>query len=164
LAAVIPAFRGNGYLPPGAHQTAPREVEQRLVEVFPASVTRRALHHDWRARREGIFALVPADMEWVDGSFVSLKLDPADVDVVTFVDGDTLDALSAADKQTFLDLFGSRLRTKLATGCDSFLVIVRPVGHAHRATYDAFAAYWHKWWSRDRAGTEKGYLDVRGDP
>ncbi len=161
---MIPAFRANGYLPPGAHEATAREVEQRLVEVFPASVTRRALHDDWRHRRDAIFAIAAPAMEWVDGSFVSLQLDPGDVDVVTFIDGAALEALSIDDKQAFLDLFASRLRTKLVSGCDSFLAIIRPPGHPDHTASVVYAEYWHQWWSHDRDGVEKGYLDVLGDP
>lgn len=164
FASVIPAFRADGYLPNGAHETTPNEVEQRLVQVFPGSLTRADLFRDWRKRRGDLAALASTQMEWVDGSFVSLKQDPADVDVVTFVDGTVLDAMDLAERQRYLDLFTSRMRTKLATGCDSFLVVIRPPGHAEHATYVAYSNYWHNVWSHDRSGVEKGYLDIRGDP
>ncbi len=134
--------------------------------MFSGSATRTALYRDWRVRREDIFAIAVPDYEWVDGSFVSLKRDPADIDVVTFIDGAVIEALSVDDRKRLLEPFlaVNHLGTKLATGCDGYLVIVRPVGHPERSTYESWADYWNRWWSQDRAGVAKGYLDVRGDP
>jgi hypothetical protein len=161
---VIPAFRADRHLPNGVHETTPNEVEQRLVQVFPGSVTRADLFRGWRRRRGDVAAIAEFAMEWVDGSFVSLKQDPADVDVVTVTDGAVLDALDVATRQRYLDLFASPVRSKLAMGCDSYLLVMRPAGHPGHASYVLQEAYWQKWWSHTRTGVEKGYLDVRGDP
>lgn len=163
-AHVIPPFRADGCLPIGAHETTPAEVEQRLVQVFAGSVTRRGLHDDWRRRRELIFEIVPLEKEWVDGSFVTLKRNPGDVDVISFIQGEAIEALSIEDRKALGAHFNSRLRSKLLFGCDGFLVPIRPPGHPERGNYELMSAHWDRWWSHDRDGVEKGYLDVRGEP
>jgi hypothetical protein len=150
-------------MPNGVHETTAREVEQRLVQAFPASMTRRELHSGWRDRREEIADLIAIESEWVDGSFVSSKRDPGDVDVVTFVDGTVYDNLPTGETKRLDELF-LRVRTKLRLGCDGFVVPVRQPGHLLRPVYEAQLLYWHRTWSHDRDGREKGFLDVKGDP
>ena len=108
-------------------------------------------------------SLVTVEREWVNGSFVTLKRDPADVDVVCFVNGDEIEAMSEPDVHALRDLFDTT-RTKRVYGCDAYLVVVRPPGHPLRPIYEERRRYWHNQWSMDRDGRVKGYLDVVGEP
>lgn len=161
---MIPPFRPDGYLPIGAHHTDVAEVEARLVDAFSGSVRRRPLNDGWRRRRDEISRLVPIDREWVNGSFTTLKQDPGDIDVVCFVDHDAILRLKVPDRMRLFDLTTNNLTTRRVYGCDSYLVAVVPHGHPLRPVYDGRVGYWDRWWSHDRLGVERGYLEVRGTP
>jgi hypothetical protein len=138
------------------------EVRQRLVDPFLLSVRRPLLYQLWRTRRAQLAALLPIEMEWLDGSFVSGKRDPGDIDVVTFVNHLAFDALSAPDKKKASDLMGG-LPSRLL-GCDGYPVVIVPVGHPARSRFEAAVGYWDRQWTRHRVSPEKGYLEVRGEP
>jgi hypothetical protein len=113
-------------------------------------------------RRQTIVDIVAIEMEWLDGSFVTLKNAPGDIDVVTFITYENMAALRVEDRQAVRELTegpGPR-----QVGCDSFLVIVFPHNHAMRPAYERMRGYWDDWWSHRRLGAEKGYVDVRGQP
>jgi len=106
---------------------------------------------------------VAVEREWVNGSFVTLKRDPGDVDVVSHIRGDLIEALGEDEVRELRDLF-DRDRSKRMYGCDGYLLVVRPDGHPQRRVYEDRRNYWHDWWSRERNGRSKGYLDVVGEP
>jgi hypothetical protein len=160
---MIPAFRADGSLPVGRHVGTPSHVEQRLVQSFPQSVTRRALHRGWRDRREELQDLVGIEVEWLNGSFASSKRDPADIDLTTFIDAARLEAVSEDDRKRILDLVQG-LGAWLTSGCHGFLVPVRPEGHALRYLYEQARDGWERWWSHDRSGADKGFVEVREAP
>lgn len=78
---MIPAFNVGGYLPPGLHQTTVEEIHARFGRQ---SELRRVQMESLRwlielARRAGVRRIV------VNGSFVTDKLEPNDVDCVLLV-------------------------------------------------------------------------------
>jgi hypothetical protein len=160
---LIPPFGPDGLLPVGAHQTDAQEIERRLVQVHPLSATRAWLYDAWRRRRAAMASLVAIEREWVNGSFVTLKRDPGDVDVVSFVRGEAIENLTEDAVTDLRNLF-ERERIRRIFGCDGYLVIIRPIGHPQRAAYEERCTYWHDWWSRTRDDQPKGYLDVVGEP
>ena len=161
---VIPAFGPDGKLPIGRHTSDPAEVDTRLVAPFPMSLTRQDLYDGWRRRRQEIADVLAFEMEWLDGSFATSKIDPSDVDVVTFLDGERLDRLSVEEKRrVFEAVQGPKARA--AFGCDAYFVTVWPHQHPSEPLYHMWRGYWDVWWSHDRdTEAEKGYLDIRGEP
>ena len=165
---MIPGFvrvDGVAILPPGTRSvTTVREVEERLVQAFPDSLTRARLYSGWRDRRALMTDLYGFNdfVEWVSGSFVTGKVDPADVDVVTLLDGPTVDGL-AADVVMELNARTMGPRCKLEFGCDGYIIPEYPDGHAQRDAYLHMRGYWDEKWSDDRVTGQKGYLEVRGE-
>lgn len=160
----IPQFETTGRLPIGRHVTDVIEVEQRLVTPFPLSLSRRPLYAGWRDRRQAIAAVIPEiNQEWMAGSFASAKRDPGDVDVVTFLEVADILALDPPDRSLLMDLVGG-LSAKLRFGTHGFICPVTGSGDPNHDAYLRLRGYWDDWWSKDRSGDERGYLDVRGDP
>jgi hypothetical protein len=61
--------------------------EAVFVTAFPGSMARRTIFEaylDYLARLKGAFGV--GFQQWIGGSFVTLKPEPADLDVVTFLD------------------------------------------------------------------------------
>lgn len=157
---MIPAFNEHGVFPAGRYQATPDEIERRFVLTFPTSLTRKNIFDGWRRRREQLLDLVQVEQEWIDGSFVTSKRDPGDLDVVVFIDGQTFDNLPIPHRQKVFALTAGP-RPLLQFGCHSFFVAVWPHTHARHADYLHSSGYWDRLWSRDRTAPEKGYLDVR---
>lgn len=165
---MIPPFElrhGRAVLPPGGRTpTDVAEVEQRLVEDFPDSLTRRGLYQGWRERRAALADIIGADfVEWVSGSFVTGKVDPPDLDVAAFLDGVAFEALPPAEQRKASELLVGP-GVKLVYGCHSFAVPVYPEGDPRHARYLRDRGAWDWQWSRDRVAGSKGYLEVRGQP
>ncbi|NNN19409.1 MAG: hypothetical protein HKL84_06090 [Acidimicrobiaceae bacterium] len=149
-------------MPPGRYLATASEFEQRFVNTFPSSATRAKLYGGWRRRREELQSLVLIEQEWIDGSFVTGKSNPQDIDVVTFILAHELEALAIPDRQRVLELTVLD-HSKIVFGCDSYLVVAHQEGHP---SYDQFLycrGYWDNWWSRSRTGSQKGYVEVRAE-
>ena len=74
----IPALQANGELPPGEHQTSLKEVES----VFGSSNDRRKLLMLRLREAARNFELSGVRTIWVNGSFVTDKEQPNDIDGV----------------------------------------------------------------------------------
>jgi hypothetical protein len=96
---------------------------------------------------------------WVDGSYVTTKLDPADIDVVTVFEGGAYDALDDVDRTLLKGLLSHKISQALH-GCDSYFFVEYPPGHPARLQYEAAYAYWDGWFGQDRGGNPKGYVEL----
>jgi hypothetical protein len=82
-------FNEIGFLPFGDPITLSiGEFREIFVDNFPNSVTRKRLFDNWM---DYIFdfqhEVFPFFEQWIDGSFISEKLNPVDLDFVTLFDG-----------------------------------------------------------------------------
>jgi hypothetical protein len=124
------------------------------------SVTRRRCYDGWVRLRLALVALVPVVSQWVDGSFVTVKPDPGDVDLTTLFDGPGYDAMQGVKKTAAKSLLAGKACQAL-WGCDSHPIAIYPEGHMYRSLYEAAYRFWEKWWGQDtRTGQAKGYLEV----
>ena len=113
-------------LPDGLHPRTLDEVQALCVNAFPLSQSRPRL-------LTGLRALVQALSEdgfradlWVDGSFVTGKLNPADIDVVLHISpADDLTEAQWARIASFISV-NFRARVKDEYGCD-FYFILEPI-------------------------------------
>ncbi len=96
-------FDENGYLKPAKRiETTLDEFRQFFVDAFPKSNTRQRLfenYMDWifDFQRE----IFPYFTHWIDGSFVTQKQHPKDIDFVTFLP----DVYHLKEKSKSLDKF-----------------------------------------------------------
>jgi hypothetical protein len=145
----------------------PEDVEATLVTPFPKSKTRRAIFEGLLAFRNIVHNIVPVQRELIDGSFVTDKLDPNDVDLSMWISADDLEALELVDRITIRSMFlGDRDTIKQMYRCDPYLVPECPAGHP---SFNAFQKmlwtddYWQN--ARDKdggilAGVRKGYVRI----
>jgi hypothetical protein len=159
LSMALDFLPGSDVLPPGRHTATVDEVEAAFVDAFSNSTRRRPLFESWLAVREAITRIVTVETEWLDGSYVTAKDEPNDIDLVTHILGTSLDGLDAADQAMLRGLTSNKLSEALH-GCDSYICPVYPPGHVHHGAYQAAFAYWDKWFSHDRNGQPKGYVEV----
>ena len=151
----------NGLLVPGRHKVTAADFKATFVDAFPNSATRAPLHQRWLRHRAAILSHVPVVSQWIDGSFVTDKENPGDIDLVTVMQASDFDALSSV-AQSLLDSLLHGKATKAAWGMDSYAVFLVPVGHAAETAVQKAAERWHHEWSRVRGqpSATKGYLEV----
>jgi hypothetical protein len=145
-------------LPPGRHLMTVASVSQLCVTPFTTSVTRAPL----MARLEVFVTWLRQNVVicelWIDGSFISEKIDPEDIDLTFLVHGDVYDALSPALKaeiNAFED--GERLRPVI----HAFPVITRPMDHPQFRPIEGMVRNMAQWWSVARGGWIKGLPVIR---
>lgn len=99
-------------------------LEQVFVNQFATSSTRRKLFEHFLDYNEALKKLISDGFtQWVNGSFVTKKENPRDIDVVTFVNYDLLQ-----DKeQHFRQL--RELRFKRRAEIDGYFITVYPDTH-----------------------------------
>ena len=87
---MIPSFTSEGLLPVGHHHATISDVYHKLVSrrSFPDSETRKQIFLGFCAYNK---LLTPYNLildQYLDGSFVTAKTNPADIDIINFYDGE----------------------------------------------------------------------------
>lgn len=157
----IPDFEPTGLLPAGRHAATAEEVEERFVDAFPDSPTRRAIYTFWRAHREAVADLVRVHGQWLDGSFTTDKSDPADMDLVTIIDGPAFDELPR-HRQLMVRALVNGTDTESFWSCDAQPLVHYPRGHPGHSKFVIAAERMESYYAHTREGGEKGFLEVSG--
>lgn len=137
---MLPPFDPDtGLLPVGEHPASWDEV----LERFGWNEKRRGLL-DGLAEAIALLAEVGCRRVWLNGSFVTAKDEPDDVDVCWDEDGVDLDRIDPV----FLDFSAGRAAQKRRFGCEFFPNVVEAVSGL------AFAAFFQN----ERDGSRKGIV------
>ena len=167
--ANIPAFQDHhaaaySFLPPGKHKATPKQIEDHFVTPYLLSSSRQEIFTGWKMFRNLMHNLLPIEKEYLDGSFVTSKIDPKDADISFWVSAIELDRLSSTEQQELMRILDKRVQSLLR--CDVYIVPVCGQGHA---SYGAFQKmlWTEEYWAacRDSQGgilgnVEKGYIEV----
>lgn len=161
----VPPFEPSGFLPAGRHSATPAEMKASLVLPFVSSVRRSRIFDNWERHLAALRHLVAVSRQWIGGSFVSAKPEPGDIDVCSFVDGPTVDALSQQE-QDLIRFMAAGKHTQAFWTVDSYVVTEYPVGSPHRSKYEDALRYWSSWWGQSRPDDHgnvqpRGFLDVQ---
>lgn len=77
-------FNSDGVIQPGFHELSIKEVHSSFVENFPNSQSRRNIFKSFLSFIEKIsIGYAPTEI-WIDGSFVTSKVNPNDIDILLF--------------------------------------------------------------------------------
>jgi hypothetical protein len=68
--------------PPGLHDLSEAELHDQFVDGFPTSSTREGLSKGLSLYIQALKPIGVSFEIWIDGSFTTDKMDPADVDIV----------------------------------------------------------------------------------
>jgi len=141
-----------------------------LVGGFPDSDSRPSIAEGFLRLRATAAEVGVSATQWVDGSFVTSKLNPGDIDVVSFIHSDVLDKLDAPGRQFVVETLAAGPKAKPRYRTDSYFVPVYDSTHPFFAQYESVRSYWRKWFGRGRptAGTNgetpdgphKGMLEI----
>lgn len=95
---------------------------------------------------------------WVNGSFLTEKIDPKDVDVVVAIDGDAMYDNGTPEQRTAIDWVIANQKATLK--CNSYVLMEYPVGHWLHVEGEWNYSYWHKQWGFTREDDPKGIVVV----
>jgi hypothetical protein len=150
-------FNLNGYLDPGIHNAELPDIEEHLVKGFPTSITRPRIIEGYKQHRAELQALNIEFEQFVDGSFVSTKNDPSDIDLVCFADAQAVDRLSSEDQQKLRALVLGQ-ETKKTHYCDAYFCPTVPEHHPDYAKVRSNRKYWMGEFGFDRQDRPKGIV------
>lgn len=154
-------FDKYGYLSPYEGQwTTVEELRHYFVEQFPTSEKRLLLFNNYLRFiyrfQDDVF---PYFEQWINGSFVSKKENPKDIDLVTFLDY----RVYQSKGEKIMDRFWSfSLEDEFL---DSYIVKVYPEDHALHWKYKESCAYWNRLYTQvnpnyDFSKRRKGFLKL----
>jgi hypothetical protein len=144
-------------LPAGLHQMSVADVQGMCVAAFPLSQTRQVI---FTGLQTVITELTTSGVQgemWLDGSFLTEKIDPEDVDLVVRVQSNFYENCTAV-QGTKLDWIEGNL--KVSHFCDSYLWVEFPVGHQHYWLSEWMKAYWIRQFGFSRGQDLKGMAVV----
>lgn len=158
-------FNTKGYLDAGLHPMTVDDVEKIFVTGFPSSNTRQGIIDGYKKHADDLAKIINECVQFIDGSFVTNKNDPGDIDMVCLIDGDTVDALAPAE-QTKLAALLSGPATKATHKCDAYLVVTYPETHPAYPAARQQRKYWMGEFGFDRQDHPKGIvtIDVKAQP
>lgn len=145
----LPEFNSHGLLPDGVHYATLDELRERCVDQFPRSATRPQVFANFLRFRQALENLGLPLTQWVDGSFVDqTRLDPTDIDVVSFCESELYSELSDSTREQVLVLLTERKITKPQYQIDSFLVIEFVYDNYMWGEFEKARRYWRQWFSQ----------------
>jgi hypothetical protein len=131
-------------------------VYQWLVEPFPGT-SRQRLFTQWRDYniRLSTFTGSVALTQWLDGSFASLKANPGDIDLVTFIPYTIYEPIT----EPLIDFYSTF--SLYERGLDAYICPVYAIGHLKYDLFSERRAYWQKLFGsrKDDLG-RKGFLEI----
>ena len=152
-----PEFRP--LLEPGLHVMSLDDLENLTVNNFPLSTVRSKYMNNLRTLLTQLSNVDVIGEVWVNGSFLTEKIDPEDVDVLLRCPAAEHDN-GARTKRSAIDWSVARERHE-DLSCDAYLLPEYPVGDPLQATSDQIREYWQYWFGTDRSGAPKGIAVVR---
>jgi hypothetical protein len=153
-------FNADGYLDAGIHDVELAEIEEHLVNGFPNSNTRPTIITGYKKHRAELEHLNIDIEQLLDGSFVSTKNDPNDIDLVCFADADVIDNLSPLDKQKFHNLVMGK-STQSFYNCDAYFCPTVPENDSRYSHCRQNRKYWIGEFGYDRNEKPKGVLRIK---
>ncbi len=137
------------------------EFEAFFVVDFPLSSKRKEIFANYKSYLEAFQQEISSNFtQWLDGSFITQKVSPKDLDFVTLLDFEIANSKS--------ELLRSKLLKQGAMdffGLDAYLVEVFPENHKNHFITQSDLAYWNNWFSRtseNRVGKSfpKGFIEI----
>ena len=154
-------FLSTGLLParPLIHPVTLAELHEYFVERFPQSQTRARLYNNLMRYLKILNVFVGLHGVLVNGSYVTAKVNPRDIDISPVIDGMAFKALSLDHQKAVEHLIDHNSGLPQILRCHSFYtVFVYPEGHRLRRENNTTFQNGKAFWSRAKGGKEKGFL------
>ena len=162
------------------------DIKEHLVDNFPYSTTRSSRFQCFlRFINELTTNVKSCTKLLINGSFVTKKVDPYDVDFIIVIDSTKLTRIEdnylnslisiknqlRAEYDNYKEMYQNGLIPKerlyrlglFNYGCDFFRLDKLNNNHPLYQNYLDDKNYWIDWWSHDRYNNPKGFLDLKID-
>ena len=150
------SFNSRGFIKPYTKiESSVFEIEEVFVGPFPHSETRQLIFDNYLNYLDEFQRLITFNFtHWLDGSFMSKKIDPNDLDFVAFID---YRIYEQKEEQIFriVEKYGY---LKL----DNFVSQIFPINHPRHAEMEHFQQYWTDLFSSSRRDPETNIQLPRG--
>ncbi len=146
-------------LKPGKHPMTLAQARSLCTNVSLASTTRNPIMAGVEKLIADVQAVGLQGEVWLNGSFVTQKIDPQDADLV-FVFDEAVIRAATPDQGQMLQNLTTRNHFKATHRCDAYVTFVCPPGHQHYLVSLALLAYWNSQWATDRNNAPKGYAII----
>jgi len=154
-------FNSRGLLVPNTNiLSTVQEMKQEFVIAFD-NERRRAIYKNYETYSNNLKNILRVDSikQWIDGSFVTMKPNPNDIDLITFIDGPSIDALGSE-----MDKFKYPLSLKFFD-VDAYIVKTYDLNDSRYALYYGDMLHWMDTFDKakvNRNGQKlaKGFLEI----
>ena len=134
------------------------QVRDLCVTKFPLSKNRPAIMDNLEHIIDSLsLAGVAADV-WVDGSFLTEKIEPEDSDIVVCIQHHVYEN-GTSQQRGVINWINSNLKTTRL--CDSYVYVEYPPGHPLHAIGEWMRAYWIRQFGFSRGDEFKGLALIR---
>lgn len=127
------------------------------VNPFPLSNTRQGLMKNLEEVIQTLRDARVVGEIWVDGSFMTQKVDPEDIDILLRIDADTYDN-GTPRQQTQIDKVAGGLRD--SHNCDSYVHLEWPPGDPQHAGGQRRRKEWMKQFGTGHTDQPKGMAEI----
>jgi len=131
-----------------------RDMRTRFVEAFPLSQTRGAIIDGLAAVVQRLSCVRIVGHLWADGSFLTRKIDPDDVDLLLRITGEFFDNATVEQREAIVWYVQGDL--KASHHCDCYVSIDWPCDHPAYMESEWWRAYWIKQYGFSRGVQMKG--------
>lgn len=126
-------------------------IEDLFVTSFVESITRKTLFGDFYLFLNEMKRIVENGTLWLDGSFVTLKKDPKDIDILIFVRSEIL-----LKKERELTILKKKYQPKI----DSYFIEILPENHPKYFLFEMNRKEWLFTFSTSRSFQNKGIIQI----
>ena len=140
-------------LPEGLHPVSLEQLKEMCVTNFPLSSTRERIMIGLERLISELKTRNVCTEVWVDGSFLTEKTNPEDVDLVLCADGQVYDE-GTEEQRALLSSVGENLKAEL--NCDSYIFLEYPQGHPLYEMGLEMREYWLRQFGTSRRDEPKG--------
>ena len=142
-------------LPSGFHSVTVEGLKALCVEGFPASTHRSDIFDKLHSVIQRLNEYeIPGEL-WVDGSFLTEKMDPGDVDLLLVLGSEFVETRATPDQKETLK-WSSSSELKGSHSCDAYLHIEYPKEHPLYNDGQWMRAYWIRQYGFSRDTDMKG--------
>ncbi len=157
------SFDVRGYLvPEGENESDINSMKEGFVVPFNNHSTRKELFKGYVRYNEDLKDLLENQSyeQWIDGSFISQKVNPKDIDLVSFIDYNLVEKLEE-ELEKFIKSAG-----RSNYGVDGYVVRIYPEDHPHFVRTKSDKIYWRHWFSTTKPDQKKrrygkGFIKIK---
>lgn len=153
-------IRGN-LKPYEKMQIPPDEFREVFVTSFEVDSSRHQIFENYRKYTEAFKNQIKSEFtQWIDGSFVTNKKNPKDIDLVTLIDYQLYEKHEIVIKQDFI-----KEAVPKKYQIDAYLVVLYPEDHKFYSRTRSDLLYWEHWFTKSKLSKNKkrhpkGFVEI----